>query len=408
MFTNPNVPSRCAQIYYKTILYKRIEMKSRTAARLVRTEITAAAAEGELQALKDKEEEFGVKMRYRFYATLDERTCPVCGELDLQDFDPADAKEGENKPPMHPNCRCVIQPAMDGETKENIIRRGRDEDGKGKVMPAGMTYKDWKEEYGQGAKNATAEPKDKPAIGLFMGGSEKPETTDSSKSTEKEKYDDLVKMMDKQGIELIDAEKADFGLMKDSLEELSASLERSPWAGVDLKSVRVVDSIEGDAYAQTVIIERNGKFFTEIQLNKNWYGDREMFEDIVNYKTSIGDFVKGTTASNIINHELGHSMHISASKARGLFDNVTDIETAMKISADDTMKTISEMAKKRKMDAMSDDWMFKVVDDVSRYGSSRPWETVAESYNNVDINGKKASELSEEIYKWYEDILKKR
>jgi len=152
MLNKPDKLSLRAPVCYNTAPYKLIETESRTAKRLVRTEITAAAAEGELQALKDMDSEFNIKMRYRFYATLDERTCAVCGELDLQDFDPADAKEGENKPPMHPNCRCVIQPVMDGETKEEIVRRGRDEAGKGKVMPAGMTYKDWKEEYGKGPK----------------------------------------------------------------------------------------------------------------------------------------------------------------------------------------------------------------------------------------------------------------
>jgi len=115
--------------------------------RLVRTEITAAGAEGELEALRDMESEFGIKMRYRFYATLDERTCPVCGALDLQDFGTDEAEEGVNKPPMHPNCRCVIQPVIDGETKEEIVRVGRDENGKNVIMPPGMTYAEWKEQF---------------------------------------------------------------------------------------------------------------------------------------------------------------------------------------------------------------------------------------------------------------------
>jgi len=117
------------------------------AKRLVRTEITGAAAEGELQAIKDMEEEFDVKMRYRFYATLDERTCPICGELDMQDFDREDAQPGVNSPPMHPNCRCVIQAVTEDDLKEKAVRRGRNEEGKSAVMPQGMGYKEWKAEY---------------------------------------------------------------------------------------------------------------------------------------------------------------------------------------------------------------------------------------------------------------------
>jgi len=413
MLNKPDKLSLRAPVCYNTAPYKLIETESRTAKRLVRTEITAAAAEGELQALKDMDSEFNIKMRYRFYATLDERTCAVCGELDLQDFDPADAKEGENKPPMHPNCRCVIQPVMDGETKEEIVRRGRDEAGKGKVMPAGMTYKDWKAEYWKGPKETrttteAAEPKYRPVAGLFIGGAEKPERKDVNESTEKEKYDALVKMMnDKHGIELIDADKADFGLMKDSLEELSSSLGRNPWAGVDLKSIRVVDSIDGDACAQTVFIEKNGEIFTEIQLNKNWYENRELLEETINYRTSNGFYVKGTTATNLLNHELGHCMHISASKINGLLYGVTDIKKAQEITLKDANMVIKEIARKKDMTSPSMDWMFHVVDNVSQYGANYPWETIAESYNNVDINGDDVSEISMDIYKWYYDILNK-
>jgi len=117
--------------------------------RLVRTEITASASEGEITAIRDTEQRFGIKMRYRFYATLDERTCPVCGELDTQEFDSDEAQEGVNKPPMHPNCRCVIQPVLDEDSKDEIVRRGRDENGKGAVMPRGMNYAQWKDKYGQ-------------------------------------------------------------------------------------------------------------------------------------------------------------------------------------------------------------------------------------------------------------------
>ena len=130
------------------------------AKRLVRTEITAAASEGELQAIKDVEEEFGIVMRYRFYATLDERTCPVCGALDLEEFSPDNAQEGVNRPPMHPNCRCVIQPVTPGDLKEEVVRRGRlldKETGKmrNEVLPPGTTFEKWKTEFATGGKYRT-------------------------------------------------------------------------------------------------------------------------------------------------------------------------------------------------------------------------------------------------------------
>ena len=119
------------------------------AKRLVRTEITAAAAAGETEALKDA----GIE-RYRFYATLDERTCPVCGSMDAKEFPVGEGREGESLPPMHPNCRCVITAAI-GEA-EKAVRRGRGEDGKGKLMPPGMTYRDWRREYGKSPDQVAA------------------------------------------------------------------------------------------------------------------------------------------------------------------------------------------------------------------------------------------------------------
>ena len=383
------------------------------AKRLVRTEITGAAAEGELEALRDMEEEFGIKMRYRFYATLDERTCPVCGALDMQDFSPDDAEEGVNKPPMHPNCRCVIQPVMDDEKKEEIVRRGRDESGKSVVMPKGMTYEKWKEEYVRKPKAvperdiAKELEKSAAGVGYYMGGSKLPETPYIKPFAKADDYKDLVETAKgKYKLDLIDANKADFSLLRDSMENLSKTIDKNQWAASDLRTVRVVDSIDGDAYAQCIIVEKDGKYFTEIQLNKDWYENREMLEDVVDFKVKNGDFVEGTTADNLIVHEFGHNMHISASKKMGVLDGVTDINDAKMVTAADTRKIIAEIATEMNMEISSNEWRFFVSDNISKYGSTFPWEAIAESYNAVDINTEdKVSELCKKIFKRYKDIL---
>jgi SPP1 gp7 family putative phage head morphogenesis protein len=127
------------------------------AKRLVRTELTAAAAEGETAALEDA----GIS-RYRFYATLDERTCPVCGAQDMKVFSVKDGKTGINRPPLHPNCRCVITAALTDEALARLRRRGRDGEGKGTLFKGDMTYEEWKKEYGKPEKvEPLAEPKEK-------------------------------------------------------------------------------------------------------------------------------------------------------------------------------------------------------------------------------------------------------
>ena len=101
--------------------------------------------------------------RYRFYATLDEKTCPVCGDLDMEVFAVNDALEGKNKPPMHPNCRCVIHSAPSDEEKEDIKRNIKvvdPETGKKmyKDLPPGMTFNQWKAEISGMPERVAVDP----------------------------------------------------------------------------------------------------------------------------------------------------------------------------------------------------------------------------------------------------------
>lgn len=109
------------------------------AKRLVRTEITAVSSEGEKQTYKDLNVE-----RYKYLATLDERSCDICGGLDGQVFDVKDASEGENYPPMHPNCRCTTVPYIDESIMADLKRSARDPiSGKSKTVSADTTYGQW-------------------------------------------------------------------------------------------------------------------------------------------------------------------------------------------------------------------------------------------------------------------------
>jgi SPP1 gp7 family putative phage head morphogenesis protein len=113
--------------------------------RLVRTEITHASAQAELATL----EEHGLT-KYRFMATLDERTCDICGPLDgrvflIKDSVPGGLEnEDANTPPIHPNCRCVVTAAMTTEALQNIKRRHRDPaTGKNQLISGDITWSDW-------------------------------------------------------------------------------------------------------------------------------------------------------------------------------------------------------------------------------------------------------------------------
>ncbi|MFA7184957.1 MAG: minor capsid protein [Victivallales bacterium] len=105
-----------------------------------------ALAEVSNEAEKKTLEEAGLK-KYRFIATLDERTCPVCGAMDGKIFYLKDAKVGTNFPPMHRNCRCVHSAVLTKTARSNLKRRARDENGEDIVVPQSMTYTEWSSKY---------------------------------------------------------------------------------------------------------------------------------------------------------------------------------------------------------------------------------------------------------------------
>ncbi len=110
------------------------------ATRLIRTEANRAYNAAELHSYEETEVE-----KYAFLATLDSQTCVVCGRLDGKIFPVAEAKEGINYPPMHPNDRCTTVAYFDELGLEGLKRRAKDpETGKTKIVPADLTWEEWK------------------------------------------------------------------------------------------------------------------------------------------------------------------------------------------------------------------------------------------------------------------------
>lgn len=112
------------------------------AVRLVRTEVNHFANEAEMLSY----EELGIE-KYRFIATLDNRTCDHCAELDNKIFNIKDRKPGKNYPPIHANDRCTTVAVFDDEVIEELERKARDENGKPILVSQNTTYKNWAMQY---------------------------------------------------------------------------------------------------------------------------------------------------------------------------------------------------------------------------------------------------------------------
>lgn len=127
-------------------LSNRLDVSYRSCERLCRTEAMHLYNEATYESYKTH----GVT-KYRYMTALDERTCEICGALDGKIFDLSDKEEGVNYPILHPNCRCTTSAWSEVLDKAGAYkgeRVARDKNGTLFMVPAEMTYTEWKERYG--------------------------------------------------------------------------------------------------------------------------------------------------------------------------------------------------------------------------------------------------------------------
>jgi SPP1 gp7 family putative phage head morphogenesis protein len=124
-------------------LRDRMEVSKHVANRLIRTETTYMANAAELESYEEAEIE-----QYKFLATLDNRTSPICQKHDGKIYEVKDAVPGKNLPALHPYCRSTTIAYFGKDTRVNIQRRARDpKTGKNILVPANMNFAEWQEKY---------------------------------------------------------------------------------------------------------------------------------------------------------------------------------------------------------------------------------------------------------------------
>ena len=75
--------------------------------RIARTELSHVQIQSQFDSYLD----MGIEA-YKFCAANDDCTSKQCMNLDGKVFRIVDAKTGKNAPPIHPNCRCTVVPAL--------------------------------------------------------------------------------------------------------------------------------------------------------------------------------------------------------------------------------------------------------------------------------------------------------
>ena len=119
---------------------RRLDVSMSNAKRLVRTETAYIHELATMESYK----EAGIE-KYRFLATLDNKTSEICQELDRKEFPVEKAIPGENLPPMHPNCRSTTEAVFEDEIES--YRTARASDGSQYMVPRDMNYEEWKKKY---------------------------------------------------------------------------------------------------------------------------------------------------------------------------------------------------------------------------------------------------------------------
>lgn len=141
-------------------LSKKLTTNYKDAIRLVRTEVNHISN----QSTMDSYENSGVVDQYQILATLDSRTSETCRDMDGKIFNLSEKKVAVNMPPFHVNCRTTTVPYFGDEDFEDVERAARDGNGKYYTVPADMSYREWQDKHGQGAKvdkqNKTVIPKE--------------------------------------------------------------------------------------------------------------------------------------------------------------------------------------------------------------------------------------------------------
>lgn len=121
------------------VISDRLDISRRNANMLVQTETAAVITSSDRKAYTD----FGIQ-EYEYEATLDNRTSPICRELDMQVFDVQDMTSGLNAPPMHPRCRSTTVPHFDYTFSKRISKSLKT--GSVEYVPQ-ISYKEWEKRF---------------------------------------------------------------------------------------------------------------------------------------------------------------------------------------------------------------------------------------------------------------------
>lgn len=124
------------------------DMDNRAAIRNARTAMTGAQNAGRVDAYEYAAEEYGIKVKQQWLATLDDRTRESHRELDGEIVEVGEKFSNGCRYPGDPsgepeeiyNCRCTLVPVIEGVDQSNAPRNSK---------LGSMSYDEWKHQHGR-------------------------------------------------------------------------------------------------------------------------------------------------------------------------------------------------------------------------------------------------------------------
>lgn len=326
----------------------------RNAERLILTESAHVKTEADLQLFNTLD-----IRRVEFHATLDNRTCEEeCAQHDGEIIAIKDLKDGINKPPLHPRCRCVLLPYNEAlaSVKKHEKRIARNAEGKNIRVDGNMTYKEWRK-----------------MVGL-------PEVEDiknkQQDAVKKNPLDECVSVKDVEMLMLKQRWFADDFEDDVSLEGCTLETAKGVYSACDkvfskyprLKGAFMSIDMEEKsprAYASCT----TGEGFPSVHLNRRFFDDADKIKKLYNNDVDDNFHPEGTSWEGIVVHELGHAID----------DYLTNAFDMVGVKRSGTERYFSSELRRRTLDALGMS-VSTIEENVSIYATHDNCEWMAECF----------------------------
>ena len=237
----------------------------------------------------------------------DGRTCPTCRAISKRSHEEPfrfeEARAGENYPPLHPRCRCDVNPAV-GDWDEWLRARRRD-------RRAGADPERAAERFGMSSPTARKWP-------------------DHGRMLRRDEFKELRRIAEEGGFKIVGFRKtdADYGLLRKALTAAADAIKR---LGIETEMTFELAEMAEDDYAGSDYYS-----FHRIKLNEAALRDPEALQRNLSEEIESGSFANMDIPEGIVYHELGHTFALE----RGI-DPMQAARTAFPgLSDDDIIKLV--------------------------------------------------------------------